>query len=108
MAPKALRALAVLLATASFSQYIVAAPTGTSTAAAPTALLGYNPANGVKNEDTDDIKYTLVPGQTDSAVVGAYLDFNNVENPQPVSLQVRYVLSPKVLQNIRPSWISGL
>ncbi|TVY40836.1 Oxalate decarboxylase [Lachnellula subtilissima] len=84
MAPKALRALTALLASASFSQYAFAAPTGTSTAAVPTALLGYNPANVVKNDDTDDIKYTLVPGQTDAAVVGTYLDFTNVENPQPI------------------------
>ncbi|TVY14610.1 Oxalate decarboxylase OxdC [Lachnellula arida] len=85
MAPKALRvrALMALLATASFSQYTFAAPTGTSTAAVPTTLLGYNPANVVNNDDTD-IEYSLVPGQTDSAVVGAYLDFNNVENPQPI------------------------
>jgi len=84
MAPKFLQALAVLLATGSSSQFALAAPTGASTAAAPTALLGYNPSNVVVNADTDDIEYTLVPGQTDSAVVGAYLDFNNVENPQPI------------------------
>lgn len=101
MAPQALRALIALLATASFSQYAFAAPTGTSTAAAPTALLGYNPDNVVKNDDAD-IKYTLVPGQTDSAVVGAHLDFNNVENPQPVSLRVEYPLPPEFLWITRP------
>jgi len=100
MAPKFLQALAVLLATGSSSQFALAAPTGASTAAAPTALLGYNPSNVVVNADTDDIEYTLVPGQTDSAVVGAYLDFNNVENPQPVSLQVRELFL-KVLQRTR-------
>ncbi|TVY60884.1 Oxalate decarboxylase OxdC [Lachnellula suecica] len=84
MANKAFHSLAVLLATASFSHYTSAAPTGTSTAAAPTALLGYNPANVVVNADTDDIQFAFVPGQTDSAVVGAYLDFNNAENPQPI------------------------
>lgn len=87
MTPKTLSSLAALLATASFSQYAFAAPTGTSSAPAPTALLGYNPANGVKNEDTDAMSYTPVPGQTDAAVVGAFLDFTDVENPQPVSLQ---------------------
>jgi hypothetical protein len=94
MAPKALCSLAALLATASFFQNASTAPTGTSTAAAPTALLGYNPANGVINEDTDNIKYTLVPGQTDSAVIGAFLDFNNVENSQPVSLSNSIVFKP--------------
>jgi len=97
MAPKALHTLTALLASASFSQYAFAAPTGTSTAAVPTALLGYNPANVVKNDDTDDIKYTLVPGQTDAAVVGTYLDFTNVENPQPVSLRVEFDLPPEFL-----------
>jgi len=74
----------LLLAIASLEQYAIAAPTGTSSAAAPTSFLGYNPANGVKNEDTDAISYSLVPGQTDAATVGAYLDFNNAENPQPI------------------------
>lgn len=79
------RALAALLALASFQQLAFAAPTGTtSTAPAATGLLGYNPSNTVKNEDTDNIQYSLVPGQTDSAVIGAYLDFNNVEHPQPI------------------------
>lgn len=63
---------------------VLAAPTGTSSAAAPTALLGYNPANVVINENTDDIPYSLVPGQTDAATIGAYLDFDGVPNPQPI------------------------
>jgi hypothetical protein len=76
--------VSIIFGLASFQPLAVAAPTGTSTAAAPTALLGYNPANTVINENTDDIPYSLVPGQTDTAVVGAYLDFNNVQNPQPI------------------------
>jgi hypothetical protein len=85
MAPQSrLKLASVLLAIASFSHLTFAAPTGTASATAPSSLLGYNAANVVKNENTDDIPYSLVPGQTDSAVVGAFLDFNNVQNPQPI------------------------
>lgn len=86
MAPQtSSKVLTALLALASFQQLAFAAPTGTtSTAPAATGLLGYNPSNTVKNEDTDNIQYSLVPGQTDSAVIGAFLDFNNVEHPQPI------------------------
>jgi hypothetical protein len=73
-----------LLVVASFTHFSLAAPTGTASAAAPSSLLGYNPSNTVKNEDTDAISYTLVPGQTDTAVIGAFLDFNNVQHPQPI------------------------
>jgi hypothetical protein len=81
------RSLAALLLTiASLEQRALTAPTGTSSAAAPTAnsLLGYNPANAVINDDTDAISYSLVPGQTDAATVGPPLDFSTVENPQPI------------------------
>jgi hypothetical protein len=74
----------LLLAIASLDQATLAAPTGTSSAAAPTSLLGYNPANTVKNENTDDIDYQLAAGQTAAANIGAYLDFNTVQNPQPI------------------------
>lgn len=76
----------LLLSIASIEQYALAAPTGTTSAASPTSasLLGYNPANGVINQDTDDIQYSLVPGQTNAATVGASLDFSTVENPQPI------------------------
>ncbi|KAN0095469.1 Bicupin, oxalate decarboxylase/oxidase [Hyaloscypha variabilis] len=85
MAPQSrLKLASALLAIASFTHLTLAAPTGTASAPAPSSLLGYNAANKVINEDTDDISYTLVPGQTDTAVIGAYLDFNNVENPQPI------------------------
>lgn len=79
-----LKLASVLLAIASFSHLTLTAPTGTASAAVPSSLLGYNAANVVKNEKTDDIPYSLVPGQTDSAVIGAFLDFNNVQNPQPI------------------------
>jgi hypothetical protein len=74
----------LLLTIASLEQATLAAPTGTSSATAPTSLLGYNPANTVKNENTDDIEYQLAAGQTAAANIGAYLDFNTVQNPQPI------------------------
>jgi len=85
MAPQLHHSLAsILLTISSFQLLATAAPTGTASAPAPSALLGYNPSNAVINENTDDIPYSLVPGQTDVAVIGAYLDFNNVPNPQPI------------------------
>lgn len=77
----------LLLSIASLEQQVsLAAPTGTLSAADPTSgsLLGYNSANVVINQDTDDIQYSLVPGQTDAATVGSPLDFSTVENPQPI------------------------
>jgi oxalate decarboxylase family bicupin protein len=74
----------LVLALASF-QYTSAAPTGTVSASQPESLLGYSPDNIVINQDTDDFPYSLVPGQTDSANIGAPLDFNAVEtDPQPI------------------------
>jgi hypothetical protein len=88
MAPTSfVKQLAVfVLLSASISRHIVyGAPTGTSSAATPTSpLLGYNAANGVVNQDTDKISFKLVPGQTDAATIGASLNFNDVENPQPI------------------------
>jgi hypothetical protein len=85
MAPRYhLKLSSVLLAIASFTHLTFSAPTGTASAAPPSSLLGYNAANKVINEDTDDISYTLVPGQTDTAVIGAFLDFNNQAQPQPI------------------------
>jgi hypothetical protein len=77
-------ATSLLLAIASLQQTALAAPTGTSSAASPTSLLGYNPANVVQNENTDDIDFQFAAGQTDATTVGAYLDFNTVKNPQPI------------------------
>jgi quercetin dioxygenase-like cupin family protein len=47
------------------------------------ALLGYSPGNKLTTENTDAISYKLVPGQTDDANLGTYLDFENNPNPQP-------------------------
>jgi hypothetical protein len=80
----------LLLTIAYLQQTTLGAPlaerqaSGTSSATAPTALLGYNPANTVINENTDNINFQFAPGQTDTATIGAYLDFNTVQNPQPI------------------------
>jgi hypothetical protein len=47
-------------------------------------LIGYSPTNTISNENTETISYQLAPGQTDAADLGVYLDFNDVENPQPI------------------------
>lgn len=48
-------------------------------------LLGYNPTNVLSQENTDDVgDYELLPGQKEDADIGEYLDFSNVENPQPI------------------------
>ncbi|KAK2630072.1 hypothetical protein QTJ16_000892 [Diplocarpon rosae] len=78
------RAASFFLALAALSQLSLAAPTGTSADPAPSSLLGYNPANGVVNQDTDDISFSLLPAQTQDAKIGDILDFNNVPNPQPI------------------------
>jgi hypothetical protein len=74
----------LLLCLATFEQHASAAPTGTASASPPESLLGYNPDNIVINANTDDIQYEFAPGQTDSANIGPILDFNNIENPQPI------------------------
>ena len=48
------------------------------------SLLGFDAGNGVVNENTDNEKVQLAPGQTDSATIGAYLDFSNIADPQPI------------------------
>jgi hypothetical protein len=84
-----LRNLATLLvAIATLEKSAFAAPTGTKSADAPVprdvSLLGFNPANGVINQDTDAVSFVLVPGQTDTATIGPSLDFTTSENPQPI------------------------
>jgi hypothetical protein len=77
----------LLLTIAKLEQHVLAAPlaaSGTSSAPAPTSLLGFNPANTVINENTDDIDFQFAAGQTEAANIGPYLDFSNVENPQPI------------------------
>lgn len=82
----ALRTFTTLLLALSSLQRGLAAPAGTKTTrqASGGSLLGYSSANGVINENTDNIDYELAAGQTDAATIGAYLDFNNVKNPQPI------------------------
>ncbi|CAG8979186.1 hypothetical protein HYALB_00000321 [Hymenoscyphus albidus] len=63
---------------------VLSAPTGTASAPATNTLLGYNPANGVINVDTDNIPFSLVPHQTEAATIGTALDFTDTENPQPI------------------------
>lgn len=79
---------ALLFTIASLEQTIFALPTGTNTAAAPAprdeSLLGFNPNNGVVNQDTDAIPFSLVPGQTNAATNGPPLDFTTSQNPQPI------------------------
>ncbi|KAJ5729587.1 uncharacterized protein N7483_004095 [Penicillium malachiteum] len=48
------------------------------------ALVGYSSTEKVPSGTQPDIKYSLVPGQTDSADLGQYLDFENADNPQPI------------------------
>jgi hypothetical protein len=76
----------VSLAAVLFATFAASAPTGSSTTPTPTdsSLLGYNPGNGVVNVDTDNIPYSLAPGQTNAATIGAPLDFSNIEHPQPI------------------------
>ncbi|RDW59490.1 putative oxalate decarboxylase oxdC [Coleophoma cylindrospora] len=82
----ALRIFTVFILALSSLDRVLAAPAGTKVARQDSggSLLGYNPANVVINENTDKIDYELAAGQTDAATVGAYLDFNNVKNPQPI------------------------
>jgi hypothetical protein len=47
-------------------------------------LIGYSPTNTISNENTETISYQLAPGQTDAADLGVYLDFDDIENPQPI------------------------
>lgn len=48
------------------------------------ALLGYSPTEKVASGPKPDIKYTLLPGQKEDAKIGSYLDFENIDNPQPI------------------------
>lgn len=48
------------------------------------ALVGYSSTEKVASGTQPDIEYNLLPGQTVSPDIGAYLDFEKVENPQPI------------------------
>ncbi|KAL2000998.1 hypothetical protein VTN02DRAFT_2357 [Thermoascus thermophilus] len=65
-----------------------AAPTSTSGGNPPLRgsedLLGYSASNTLTTEDTDAIKFQLVPGHKDDTIDGVYLDFEHAENPQPI------------------------
>lgn len=47
-------------------------------------LIGYSPTNTISDENTETISYQLAAGQTDAADLGVYLNFDDVENPQPI------------------------
>lgn len=47
-------------------------------------LIGYSPTNTISNEDTETISYQLAPGQTDAADLGVILNFEDIDNPQPI------------------------
>lgn len=48
------------------------------------ALIGYSATEKVATGSKPDIKYSLLPGQKEDPDIGSYLDFENVENPQPI------------------------
>lgn len=61
-------------------------PSATGTVRGGAALRGYNAANPVAT-DTPQIlpgDFELAPGQTEDTDLGLYLDFNGVENFQPI------------------------
>ena len=49
-----------------------------------TALVGYSASEKVASGTKPDIKYSLLPEQKANPDIGAYLDFENVKNPQPI------------------------
>lgn len=46
-------------------------------------LVGYSPSHDVPVKNTS-VQYELVKGQKEDMDKGVYLDFENVENPQPI------------------------
>jgi hypothetical protein len=48
------------------------------------ALVGYSPTEKVPTGAAPHIQYSLLPGQTEDAKIGSYLDFENIANPQPI------------------------
>nr|POE56417.1 oxalate decarboxylase oxdc [Quercus suber] len=51
------------------------------------ALIGYNPANPVETDDSTVVPpsdFELAPGQSEDPDLGLYLDFSDIENPQPI------------------------
>ncbi|GCB27764.1 oxalate decarboxylase OxdC [Aspergillus awamori] len=87
MKPSTLYSSLPWVITSLFTVAVHGAPTGTKSnppLRGSENLLGYSASNTVTDQSTDDIPYVPVPGQTDSADLGVYLDFDDVENPQPV------------------------
>ncbi|KAL2827950.1 RmlC-like cupin domain-containing protein [Aspergillus cavernicola] len=70
--------------------YVQGAPTlprrqgGNPPLRGPSDLLGYSSDNQLTDQTTEEVPYTLVPGQKEDADLGLYLDFSNTENPQPI------------------------
>lgn len=48
------------------------------------ALVGYSPTENIATGSKPDIQYSLLPGQKEAPDIGAYLDFEKAENPQPI------------------------
>lgn len=48
------------------------------------SLVGHSSSNKGGSDSPPDIKYTLVPGQTEDPNIGPYLDFEKADNPQPI------------------------
>ncbi|KAJ5183833.1 hypothetical protein N7492_001449 [Penicillium capsulatum] len=47
-------------------------------------LVGYSSTQDEATGAKPDIKYSLLPGQKEDPKIGTYLDFQKVENPQPI------------------------
>jgi hypothetical protein len=47
-------------------------------------LIGYSPTNTVPVDNTETISFQYAPGQTANPDLGLYLNFEEVENPQPI------------------------
>jgi hypothetical protein len=48
------------------------------------SLVGYSPSEPSASKTAPDIKYSLLPGQKEDPKIGSYLDFEKVDNPQPI------------------------
>lgn len=48
------------------------------------SLVGYSSTEDLASGTKPDLQYSLLPGQTEDPKIGTYLDFQKVENPQPI------------------------
>ncbi|KAJ5306911.1 hypothetical protein N7508_005926 [Penicillium antarcticum] len=48
------------------------------------SLVGYSPTEPSASKSAPDITYSLLSGQTEDPKIGSYLDFEKVDNPQPI------------------------